>query len=800
MPFKGTHRGGEGCRITRGTALAVRARDWNRSRRGVITLLLLAIVGCNRVTNARQSQAPGANGVSSDGMSHTLKGNLDRVGTIRVLRSTAFFSAVSPSPGDPLLAQASTDPSASDNSWSATFPLSASDWTPFTDAREIVRLWVTDVSDPTMTRVLNVLPSDYAACEASRVAEWDSADRPVIPGSNPAVRHSLYPDIAQRAARLDLECFARPVPLEFLRPRSNIPSQDLCSSTNIDGPRPFTHDFLEGVVPPGQLPQLISYISPVGLASSGDIKGRHHIVWNTSGVSPEVLRQEFTARAPVAGRVVAVRKMRYAQCSCGTGFEPGFNRAIDDSYAIEVEYACGRRVLFDHLSRLSNPALRNLADGVWHERVTQSTGPCPTGTLPGKATVSLCTGTGSPRTGQGRACRTNDDCVGAGTCQTESLGTRCLQTFCPPGATRHCSNNHDRCETDMNCLGGGTCTSCGQCSNDSARACATDDHCENGGTCNLNATQTCGEPSQLSDTSEADARSLNIFVAAGDVVGYEQRNNNAEFIRSSAGARCVATAPAMDLQVRNDRADLAVQGIVLPDGTVRRYVSSARYQSDTRNGAYAAMRNAACPLSEYLGGPLASLATSYAARAGTGMGAADVCQLIHDVDGTLAGQWWSNHLMVSPNTPEANTLERIAFGVDRRSGVASISYFGRVGADPMGAPIARSIRYNACAVTVPGSPGECQTLGALAPTNLSTINRDYSGIAAATGSTSPVVLESDVVGCFDNAMPGSPMPNIGMGTFFRIRRTTDPWQIEVEVGDGRCAAPIGMSRRAVMHR
>lgn len=89
----------------------------------MITLLLLAIVGCNRVSNARQSQAPSANGVSSDGMSYTLKGNLDRVGTVQVLRSTAFFSAVSPAPGDPVLAQASTDPSTGDNGWSATFPL-----------------------------------------------------------------------------------------------------------------------------------------------------------------------------------------------------------------------------------------------------------------------------------------------------------------------------------------------------------------------------------------------------------------------------------------------------------------------------------------------------------------------------------------------------------------------------------------------------------------------------------------------------------------------------------------------------
>jgi|GEM_PF-1555133 len=646
----------------------------------------LALTGCQRVTNAQQEQETGDSGVIAADGQYRLEGMLATQGVVEVRQLPQYPAP--PSGSSTLLGTAYSD-NASPPMWGSTVSIAESSWLPFPGGRQVAWLQFTQVANGPMgsttpvspAQVLEVLPFHSSACESARGALWD--EHHLYGAENVGDAGSTAP-IFSRATALDTWCFARRGPLALLRDGPD-PKTGVCHRDKYFRQRLFTEPFVD--------PIYIDHITPVGLAASGDVKGRHHVAWSTGGFTDRTnLTAEFPITAPAGGRIIAVRKQRYSECSCQLDGVP----AVDESYAIDVEYDCGKVYRFDHLSRLEDETLRAAADLAWRNAFEALT-TCPGGAMPQSGSMFECT------TAPGRHCVVDADCPGsvAGRCHSGQM-TRCWQADCnEPVVT----------------FGGFT-----------------------------------------------DVSAMNMTVSAGDVVGYDQRRNRKEFAASQPFNICAGTLPAMDLVTEDDRADLARTGYVYSPTTTFSWVNPSRYESSV-TGAYAPFRHASCPLRQYVrpDGTMPDFGNTYLSRVQLGMSMVDACVLIQDRPDRIAGQWWSD-LTDQPTG-------RIAFSEDAITGVISISSFVN-GQEPL-------------TLTLTMSQQNCNNVVMPRPSTVST-----ASVASEWPATGGVPVQLTEAACYDSRN-GTCTP---AGRFIRVYRTTDPWQINLQIGPGNCAttssAPI----------
>jgi hypothetical protein len=725
--------------------------------------------GCERVSNARHGQfVTDDNGVALEDGGLTLQGTLGQEGVVSIGR---LLQAQGTGMGFPLgMAEVTAT---SSPTWATTVETQENFWIPAPAGREwLVLTFFQTQSGPPEARVpitpvelVRAVPWDDT-CRSQRETRWNA--------------QGLHQNAVPRFQQLDLECFARRGPVVLQREATNLPATDRCNPAHPEHGQILTERFAE--------PGIIDSITPVGLSASGDIKGRHHIGWGTLGLSDAQRTARFDIAAPAGGTARFVRRIDYSLCAVAGN--PNTSTATDESYGVEVEYACGRTFRFDHLSDLPSAALRRRASEAWLEGWlrTRVNGACPgTGMAPDPPTTVGAVDRMECDAPAGTPCADNNQCVGNGVCGPLKECTGAATVACTSDA-----NCEEQCVAGR-CTGvDRTCSVQADCTGSNPRRCdLTTGTCRRstGVTCVGGAASTCGANSacvlvprtgvcRLLDcprsvttySADTPVNDLGVTVQAGQAIGVEQRRNPLEFERESRTV-VPSTAGNLDFLTLNARIDLTQQGFQETTTSPRvDWVNRARYQSSLQGG-YATFRTATCPLRQYESpdGTAPAFVSDYLSRIRKNLPMRSACRLIQDVDNTLAGQWWSDH----SDDPSL----RIAFGEDPLSNHRGVSFLD---ARNRMNPFSRTLRVegtgpSACAgSSVPQFP---------TPSTVSTLGASIPCTPAAANNCVPVM--GSEIACFDNRAPN---PGSVGSEFVRVFGTSDPWHIYVQTGMGDCCS------------
>ena len=723
--------------------------------------------GCERVSNARHGQfVTDDNGVALGDGGLTLQGTLGQEGVVSIGR---LLQAQGTGMGFPL--GTAEVVSGASTTWATTVQTQENFWIPAPAGREwLVLTFFQTQSGPPETRVPITPPVELVravpwddTCRSQRETRWNA--------------QGLHQNAVPRFQQLDLECFARRGPVVLQREATNLPATDRCNPAHPEHGQILTQPFAE--------PAIIASITPVGLSASGDIKGRHHIGWVVGGLSPEQRTARFDIAAPAGGTAVRVRRIDYSLC-----VDPAVSQSstvTDESYGVEVEYACGRTFRFDHLSDLPSAALRRRASEAWLAGWlrTRVNGACPgTGGANEPPTTLGAVDRMECDAPAGTPCTDNAQCQGNGVC----------------GPLGECTGPTTvACTSDANCAEqcvAGRCTgvdrSCAvqaDCTGSHPRRCdlaAGICRRSTGVTCTGGATSTCGANSacvQVARTGvcrlldcprsvttysqDVAADDLGVTVQAGQAIGVEQRRNPGEFERDRR-AGVESNAGNLDFVTLDARLDLTVAGFQETAASPPMFwVNRARYQSALQGG-YATFRSTTCPLRQYAAadGSTPPFVSDYLSLIRKNLTMRSACRIIQDVDNTLAGQWWSDH--------SDNPALRIAFGEDPLGNHRSVSFLDA--RNPM-IPLSRTLRVD--------GPGPSVCAGSSVPqfptpSTISTLGAPLPCTPTAANNCVPTMGAE--IACFDNR----PEPNDAQ--FVRVFGTSDPWHIYVQTGQGDCCS------------